>query len=68
VSKTNTDSPGSHIASIVSDYRFCTYRLNVLKDNPNPDQAAIAAILSRMKRLAGTCPGVSLPDEGHQRI
>jgi hypothetical protein len=45
----------------MSDAMFCLYRMNVLKNSPDPDRAAIAAIASRMKRLAGTCTDVGLP-------
>lgn len=62
--KTNMDSPCSSVADM-SDAMFCLYRMNVLKTNPNPDRAAIAAIASRLMRLAGTCPEVGLP---HQEI
>lgn len=63
--KTNTDSLCRSVADM-SDAMFCLYRMNVLKTNPNPDHAAIAAIGSRMKRLAAICPGdpwASWPDQ-----
>jgi hypothetical protein len=57
----NTKTDSSWSVADMSDVMFCLYRMNVLKTSPNPDRAAIAAIASRMKRLAGTCPEVGLP-------
>jgi hypothetical protein len=55
VPNANTDSPCISPADL-SDARFCLYRMNVLKTNPNPDRAAMAAIASRMKRLVRSYP------------
>jgi hypothetical protein len=66
VPNVNTDSPCISSADL-SDAMFCLYRMNVLKRNPNPDHAAMAAVASRMKRLARSYPeGLAAP--GNQRV
>jgi hypothetical protein len=60
VPNTKTDASSRSVADM-SDAMFCLYRMNVLMTSHNPDLAAIAAIASRMKRLAGTFPDAGLP-------
>ena len=48
----------SNIAAAVSDYRFCLYRMNVLRSGPNPDDAALASVAARIERLITDYPAV----------
>ena len=38
-------------AGMLADYRFCLYRLEVLKRNPVADRASIDAVAGRMNQL-----------------
>jgi len=40
----------------LADYRFSVYRLQVLKADPAAAGAALAAVTSRLERLAAECP------------
>jgi hypothetical protein len=48
----------AHVASALSDYRFCLYRLNVLRSRPNPDRTAIAAVMAHIERLVVAYPEI----------
>ena len=51
--------PESIVAGMMADYRFCAYRLDVLKHNPHADRASIEAVVGRMNQLALACRGVT---------
>ncbi len=55
-----TQTAEANLATEISDYRFCAYRLQVLKQNPNPDDASIVAVVTRMHRLASESPELRL--------
>ena len=57
----DTESSPSSLAGMLSDYRFCAYRLDVLRGNPNADRASIEAVTVRMRGLAGACREMKLP-------
>jgi hypothetical protein len=40
------------------DYRFCAYRLRVLRSSPRPDAALIAAVAGRMEVIRERFPQI----------
>jgi hypothetical protein len=48
----------AHVATALSDYRFCLYRLSVLRSRPNPDRTAIAAVLAHIEQLIVAYPEI----------
>jgi hypothetical protein len=59
----NVSVPGRNTATIRADAALSIYRLKTLKSKPKPDDTAIAAIVSRIRRLAAMYPEVILPDD-----
>jgi hypothetical protein len=45
-------------ATLLSDYRFCEYRLNIIRHHPDLHSGVIAALIARIENLASQCPEV----------
>ena len=46
-------------ATLLSDYRFCEYRLRVMQRDPAFHRGSVAAVMARMERLAQEWPALS---------
>jgi hypothetical protein len=57
----------SNVANALADYRFCAYRLQVLKEGGDPESPAIAAVAARMARLTTEYPSIRQSAAGRYR-
>ena len=44
--------------NVLDDYRFCAYRLRVLRSSPQPDAALISSVVNRMEAIRERFPGL----------
>ena len=60
--------PVSNIENALSDYRFCVYRLSVLKEGPEADGPVAGAVVARIERLLAEYPAIEDPGANLLRI